>query len=333
MAGFASRLLGQNLLTQNATLPSVSCPCSLDGRAKWFVLVDSETGAFEGPSAVNREPSAVISAPADGSRFTPDEMIRFQSTGSDDPDGDGLEFTWTSSIDQFLGDTATIDTYLSEGDHVITLTVDDGYGGVIQVSIDVEVRPRVPVPIVDTIGVDVDRPVEGDLVRVTVTVGNAGEARVEGEDVVLAVGEVELGRETVSVDAGGTRTVTFTWRAEPGDLTLAVTFGDSTGDIRLQVLANNPPVVDPGLVNEGDSFSPGDELYFRADVEDAEGDALTYIWDFGDGTPTSGQEAPSHMYAEPGVYNVTLTVIDERGGITKEREQPTTLRSFRDEAF
>lgn len=35
---------------------------------------------------------------------------------------------------------------------------------------------------------------------------------------------------------------------------------------------------------------------------------LTYAWDFGDGSPSSTQENPSHDYANPGTYLVALTV-------------------------
>jgi len=45
---------------------------------------------------------------------------------------------------------------------------------------------------------------------------------------------------------------------------------------------------------------------------DPDGDALTYLWDFGDGTGGSGAIAPA-VYATPGTYSVTLTVMDPYG--------------------
>ncbi|HSU17623.1 DNA/RNA non-specific endonuclease [Longimicrobium sp.] len=45
---------------------------------------------------------------------------------------------------------------------------------------------------------------------------------------------------------------------------------------------------------------------------DADGDALTYAWDFGDGTTGTGVK-PSHTYADNGNYIVTLTVTDVHG--------------------
>jgi PKD repeat protein len=47
-----------------------------------------------------------------------------------------------------------------------------------------------------------------------------------------------------------------------------------------------------------------------------------YTWDFGDGTTASGTLTPSHVYADDGVYPVTLTVTDLFG-----RQVRSTLRT------
>jgi len=51
---------------------------------------------------------------------------------------------------------------------------------------------------------------------------------------------------------------------------------------------------------------------FSANGSDAEGAALTYSWDFGDGG-TSLRQNPDHTYAEPGTYTAKVTVKDPKG--------------------
>jgi glucose/arabinose dehydrogenase len=48
---------------------------------------------------------------------------------------------------------------------------------------------------------------------------------------------------------------------------------------------------------------------------DADGDTLTYTWDFGDGSPSQTTQAPTtrHTYSETGTHTATLTVRDTNG--------------------
>ena len=48
-------------------------------------------------------------------------------------------------------------------------------------------------------------------------------------------------------------------------------------------------------------------------TEDPDGDELTYEWSFGDGTPVSNEPNPTHVFDDPGQYNVRLTVTDATG--------------------
>src|SRR6185436_3800056 len=75
---------------------------------------------------------------------------------------------------------------------------------------------------------------------------------------------------------------------------------------------NDVPVVTLGpdqTVNEAASVS------FGSAASDADGDALSYQWNFGDGA-TATNAAPTHVYADNGVYTVSLTVSDGHGGTT-----------------
>ncbi|MFK8850301.1 PQQ-dependent sugar dehydrogenase [Streptomyces sp. Ac-502] len=51
---------------------------------------------------------------------------------------------------------------------------------------------------------------------------------------------------------------------------------------------------------------------FTASATDADGDALTYTWDFGDGT-SANQQNPTHTYRKNGTYTATVTAKDPGG--------------------
>jgi PKD repeat protein len=59
----------------------------------------------------------------------------------------------------------------------------------------------------------------------------------------------------------------------------------------------------------------GSSVSFDASATtDADGDAMTYDWKFGDGAVASGVST-SHTYSLAGTYTVTLTVSDGKGGV------------------
>ena len=59
-------------------------------------------------------------------------------------------------------------------------------------------------------------------------------------------------------------------------------------------------------------FCLGDSIQFSNITNPADTSVKTYLWDFGDGI-TSGLPGPEHLYANPGTYNVTLTVANSFG--------------------
>ncbi|MBK8497999.1 MAG: PQQ-dependent sugar dehydrogenase [Flavobacteriales bacterium] len=93
----------------------------------------------------------------------------------------------------------------------------------------------------------------------------------------------------------------------------------NTSEIRRICVAgtvNLPPAV---VAGQSVQFGPGplNVSFNSTGTSDPENGALTYLWSFGDGTPTSNSPNPSHMFTAPAgvptTYNVTLTVTDPGG--------------------
>jgi hypothetical protein len=82
---------------------------------------------------------------------------------------------------------------------------------------------------------------------------------------------------------------------------------------------NAPPVAD--ISCESPEVSAGQTVYLDGlGSYDDDGEIVSYLWDFGDGTRSDGLEAANasgyeaeHVYYEAGEYTITLTVIDDQG--------------------
>jgi hypothetical protein len=72
---------------------------------------------------------------------------------------------------------------------------------------------------------------------------------------------------------------------------------------------NAPPVASAGPNIAGNE---GSAITFAGSVTGGAG-ALSYLWNFGDGTTTTGTLTPSHVYSIYGSYTATLTVTDSLG--------------------
>jgi chitodextrinase len=68
-----------------------------------------------------------------------------------------------------------------------------------------------------------------------------------------------------------------------------------------------------------------DDVLFDASASsDGDGDPLTYLWDFGDGSAAAGARV-FHVYAKPGSYKVELKVKDGSGVPCGEAVQQVTV--------
>jgi hypothetical protein len=78
---------------------------------------------------------------------------------------------------------------------------------------------------------------------------------------------------------------------------------------------NSAPVANINVAPSGAAVVGATAVNFSAVAGDPEGDSLTYLWNFGDGSSAPGQTT-SHVFGSMGTFAITLTVTDGRGGST-----------------
>jgi PKD repeat protein len=104
--------------------------------------------------------------------------------------------------------------------------------------------------------------------------------------------------------------------------TLTVTDGSASDTATTTVTVTVQPNRAPAAVLAGPSTAALDTAvsFDGAASTDPDGDALSYTFDFGDGTVTAPGAANSaeHAYTGAGSYTVTLTVADGRGGTSSD---------------
>ena len=280
------------------------------------------SGSFEGPEVLNRLPRPVIDYPMTGVRFSPDEPVEFSASRSSDPDGDKLTYRWVSSVQGQLSEDSAFVMRLQEGQHTIALEVTDDKGGKNTTQISLLVKPYLPYLDVTDIYFDNTDPVEKDRITVTAVVRNTGEADARPAFVEFLIDMVVVETMEENIDVGDKANVVFQWNAVQGRPLVSVRAKRAVGAVAdtevkrfLNVSANSLPDVrfdmSTPIATKGEAV-----LFVNNGTRDPDGDALTYLWDFGDGSPTVTDVTVQHVFAVKGTYSVNLTVRDSRGGVT-----------------
>lgn len=232
--------------------------------------------------------------------------VQFNGTSSSDTDGTVASYLW----DFGDGGTSTLaeptHTFATAGVKSVTLTVTDNEGGTGTVTKQVTTVAN--------------QPPTGSFTSQVTKQQVAFASTADDSDGTVATYLWDFGD-------GGTSTLANPTHTFPAVATYSVslTLTDNDGGITVitnpvTTLANQAPVADfTALVNKQDV------TFDSSGSTDADGTVVSYLWDFGDGSPTSTQANPSHHFPAVATYDVTLTVTDDNGTTGPVTKQVTTV--------
>lgn len=93
-----------------------------------------------------------------------------------------------------------------------------------------------------------------------------------------------------------------------GNYSIETTSTFTTHDTNtFQIIQPNVIVADYEIDSSGNTVTPFAPISF----ENLSSGAISYTWDFGDGSPLSNQFSPVHQYSAPGAYTVVLTAASQ----------------------
>jgi PKD repeat protein len=228
------------------------------------------------------------------------EVIDFDASGSYDPDGYIVSYSWDFGDGNTDSGITVSHSYVDDGEYTVALRVVDDDGTVGGKTASIVVKNRPPVADLTTSAAILNK-------EETVTFDASGSYDPDGYIVDYSWdfgdGNTATGvTVSHSYPASGTYTVTLTVTDDDGATDTTTT---------TKTVRNKPPVAiftestENVYVNEKITFN-------AAGSYDPDGTIVNYLWDFGDGNTATGVTV-FHAYADNGSYSVTLTVTDNDG--------------------
>jgi subtilisin family serine protease len=124
---------------------------------------------------------------------------------------------------------------------------------------------------------------------------------------VTSLSTAGMVRQDINLSAYDGRVILLRFSFDTGDSVFNAFEGWVIDDVTVTVTApNQPPVANAGGPYFGFRNQP---ITYTGSASDADGDALTFGWDFGDGSTGTGA-TPAHAYSALGTYTATLVVND-----------------------
>jgi PKD repeat protein len=285
---------------------TVNVPASL-------AIVTQPSPSARNGQVLERQPVVQVRDVGGTPTATPGVAITAQLSG-----GGGQLLGTTQRLTDASGRATFTDLAISgaEGPRILVFTA-AGYAGASSAPVTVT-----PIPTTTTITSDSPDPsVAGAAVSVAFRVDAQG---VIPTGTVTVTDGVQSCSGTLS---GGSGSCQLTL-SNPGQRTLRASYARSPGlnassDTEEHTVNSSGPPPPPPPPPPGNEAPDADYNFHCEDLtcdftdrsDDDDGRVVTWSWNFGDGTPASPLQNPTHTYVNPGSYTVTLTVTDDRGAI------------------
>ncbi|WP_159025764.1 PKD domain-containing protein [Aquimarina sp. Aq78] len=269
--------------------PHVKATLYHKGKLVWGMEPKDESGT----------PVAVISTSTTSGK-KPLE-VRFDASGSSDPDGDLLTYTWDFGNGETSVEMAPVVMYTEIGSYLVSLSVSDGIHTSVVATETITVIDDNSSPIADftadpTIGV----------APLLVSLDGSSSSDPDGDTL------------THTWDFGNGKTGTGTTVTHEydtvGDYVLQLTVSDGKKEAHKTItikVSDGKPIASFTADPES-GISPLLVNFDASSSVDPSGGVLSYSWDLGNGV-TSISKTPSATYTVPEEVNITLTVTNQLG--------------------
>ena len=211
-------------------------------------------------------------------------------------DGQTLSYLWD------FGDGTATSTllnpshnYTAEGTYTASLTVTTNNGCVSDVDgpVTVGIKPQLNFPALTPQCQNITTPIS--IATAVVTNG------ITGTGVYSGPGTNASGNFTPSIAGAGTHTIWYKF----------TTNGGCIDSVSQTILVRAKPLA--SFTNTTGCLQPNGQMQFTNASSISDAQTLSYVWNFGDATPTSTVLSPSHNYAAEGTYIINLSVTTNNG--------------------
>lgn len=256
--------------------------------------------------ASNTAPVASVNGPY---AALTEESIQFSSAGTSDGNGDALYYYWYFGDGQSSTNPNPAHAYAAAGDYLVSLFVNDGYGGTASAQTHAVItRPnRAPTAII------AGGPNFGRRLGEALTLNGVGSFDLDGDPLTFTW---VWGDGTGSTNAGTSASHTYAASGTyNGQLIVADNrSGQGVANFTANVGPANQLPVAAFTLSTNSPFVLETVTFDAAGSTDPENDALIYEWDFGDKFKTTGSLV-THAYGTLGDFAAVLKVSDGHGGV------------------